>query len=70
MCVQVSNNSIWHSHGRSIGIDVLTNFLKLKIEDYSTNEDLRELIRGYNDLICEYIIRLGVKAFVHSRVFF
>jgi hypothetical protein len=67
---KLSNNSIWHSHGRSIGIDTLTNFLKLKIEDYSNNEKLRELIRDYNDLICEYIIRSGGKAFVHSRVFF
>lgn len=67
---KLSNNSIWHSHGRSIGIDTLTNFLKLRIEDYSTNDELRELIRNYNDLICEYILRAGGKAFVHSRVFF
>ena len=66
----LSNNSIWHSHGRSIGIDTLTNFLRLKIEDYSDNEELRELVRDYNDLICEYILRSGGKAFVHSRVFF
>ncbi len=67
---KLSNNSIWHSHGRSIGINTLTSFLKLKIEDYSENEELRELVRDYNDLICEYIIRSGSKAFVHSRVFF
>jgi hypothetical protein len=67
---KLSNNSIWHSHGRSIGIDTLTNSLKLKIEDYSKNDELRELIRNYNDLICEYILRAGGKAFVHSRVFF
>jgi len=67
---KLSNNSIWHSHGRSIGIETLTSFLKLKIEDYSDNEELRELIRDYNDLICEYILRSGGKAFVHSRVFF
>ncbi len=67
---KLSNNSIWHSHGRSIGIETLTKFLKLKIEDYSTNTDLRELIRNYNDLICEYILMMGGKSFVHSRVFF
>lgn len=66
----LSNNSIWHSHGRSIGIDALTSSLKLKIEDYSRDDELRELIRNYNDLICEYILRTGNKAFVHSRVFF
>ncbi len=67
---KLSNNSIWHSHGRSIGIATLTEFLRLRIEDYSGNDELRELVRNYNDLICEYIIRLGGKAFVHSRVFF
>lgn len=66
----LSNNSIWHSHGRSIGIDTLTNILRLKIEDYSKIDELRELIRNYNDLICEYILRAGAKAFVHSRVYF
>ena len=67
---KLSNNSIWHSHGRSIGVDTLTSFLKLKIEDYSKNDELRELVRDYNDLICEYILRSGGKAFVHSRVYF
>ncbi len=66
----LSNNSIWHSHGRAIGIDTLTEVLKLKIEDYSNIVALRKLIRDYNDLICEYILRGGSKAFVHSRVFF
>lgn len=67
---KLSNNSIWHSHGRSIGINTLTSILKLKIEDYSDNDDLRDKIRDYNDLICEHIIRIGAKAFVHSRVYF
>lgn len=66
----LSNNKLWHSHGRSISIDTITSLLKLKIEDYSENHPLRALIRDYNDLICEYIIRMGGKVFVHSRVFF
>jgi len=66
----LSNNSLWHSHGRSIGINTLTTKLKLQIEDYSKNELLKGLIRDYNDLICEYIRRTGAEAFVHSRVFF
>jgi membrane-bound ClpP family serine protease len=66
----LSNNSLWHSHGRSINIDTLTNILKIKIEDYSNDEILRDLIRNYNDLICEYILRVGASTFVHSRVYF
>ena len=67
---KLSNNSIWHSHGRAIGIHTLTSVLKLKIEDYSHNVDLRNKIREYNDLICEHIIRIGASAFIHSRIFF
>jgi Serine dehydrogenase proteinase len=66
----LGNNKLWHSHGRSIGIDVITSLLKLKIEDYSEDPILRPLIRDYNDLICEYINTMGGKVFVHSRVFF
>lgn len=67
---KLSNNSLWHSHGRSLGIETLTNTLKLKIEDYSKKNELKTLIRDYNDLTCEYIRRLGVRVFLHSTVFF
>jgi hypothetical protein len=66
----LSNNSIWLSHGRSININTLTNMLRIKIEDYSKDDKLRDLIRNYNDLICEYILRTGHPAFIHSRVYF
>jgi Serine dehydrogenase proteinase len=65
----LGDNKLWHSHGRSIGIDSLTKILKLKIEDYSNNESLTTLIRGYNDLICQYIIRNDINVFLHSRKF-
>jgi len=44
--------------------------LDKKIICYSGDDVLRELVRDYNDLICEYISRGGGRAFVHSRVFF
>lgn len=67
---QLGNNAIWHSHGRRIGIVTLTGALRLEIDDYSKDDVLRNLIRDYNDLICEYINRHNFPAFVHSRVFF
>ena len=66
----LGDNSLWQSHGRLIGINTLTEILKLKIEDYSNKIERRELIRNYNDLITEYILRHGAKVFIHSRVFF
>lgn len=66
----LGDNKIWHSHGRFIGITTLQNVLRLEIEDYSQNVELRSLIRSYNDLICEYITRTGYPLFLHSRFFF
>jgi hypothetical protein len=65
----LSNNSLWHSHGRSIGIRELRDILRLKIEDYSSLPDLKKLIRDYNDLICQYIVRNNVEVYLHSRKF-
>jgi hypothetical protein len=65
----LGDNKIWHSHGRSIGVDALTHILKLKIEDYSGDAVLKPLIRDYNDLICQYILRNGSELFLHSRKF-
>ena len=65
----LSNNKLWHSHGRSIDVAALTHILKLKIEDYSSDLTLKPLIRDYNDLICQYIIRNNSEAFLHSRKF-
>ncbi len=66
----LGDNKIWHSHGRFIGIQTLKKLLKLEIEDYSNDVPLRNLIREYNDIICEYIVKNGIRVFLHSRNFF
>ena len=63
----MSNQKLWHSHGRNIGVNTLRDVVKLKIEDYSGDDELRKLIRSYNDLITDYIIQKGFPAFLHSR---
>ena len=66
----LGDNKLWHSHGRMISIETLRNVLRLQIEDYSNDETLRNLIRSYNDLIIEYILRFNYEVFLHSRVHF
>jgi hypothetical protein len=66
----LGDNKRWHSHGRMIGVETLRSVLKLDIEDYSNNLELRSLIRSYNDLLIEYIRRTQFKVFLHSRNFF
>ena len=67
----LGDNKTWHSHGRFIGINKLKTLLRLEIEDYSLDNNLRPVIREYNDLICEYIrSRGGSNLFLHSKKHF
>lgn len=66
----LSNNKIWHSHGRMIGIGTLTKIVRLKIEDYSTQTELRTKISAYNSLITDYISKNKNEFFLHSRCYF
>lgn len=66
----LSDNKLWHSHGRFIGIKTLTGPLKLKIEDYSADLTRRKIIRGYNDVLLEHIRRQKHPNFLHHRSFF
>lgn len=66
----LGDNKYWHSHGRLIGIDALQKIVKLQIEDYSKDIDLRNMIRQYNDLIVEYIAKSNYRFFLHSRNYF
>jgi hypothetical protein len=67
---RLSDNKIWHSHGRKIGARTLWHVLRLKIEDYTDNDDLRDKIRGYFEFIKEYINSHDIPIFLHSRRYF
>jgi len=67
---QLSNNRIWHSHGRKISAATLNSVLRLEIDDYSSNQALRSKIRAYNDFLIDYINRNDQRSFLHSRCFF
>lgn len=66
----LGDNKLWHSHGRMISAVTLSQALRLKIDDYSTDNTLRGLIRDYNDLLIEYISRSDFKFFMHSKNYF
>ncbi|OHU87472.1 MULTISPECIES: SDH family Clp fold serine proteinase [Pseudoalteromonas] len=51
----LSNHNKWHSHGRMIGIKTLTNDLRLRIEDYTDNDELKSVIRKYSDLMLDCV---------------
>lgn len=60
----LGNNREWHSHGRRIGIGTLTKKLRLEIEDYSADIDLRTKINEYHDLITDYMMRQNYSNFI------
>ena len=66
----LSDNKIWHSHGRNIGVQTAQVILKLEIVDYSTDADLQSKIRGYTEFITDYINRHDYPFFLHHRNYF
>ncbi len=65
---QLGDNKVWHSHARMIGISTLTKDLRLEVEDYSENINLRNKIRVYNDLLTDYVDRSGEGFILHNRI--
>ncbi len=66
----LGDNKRWHSHGRMISPHTLHTELRLEIDDYSNDLELRDMIRAYNDLMVEYIGRSQFSYFMHSRHYF
>lgn len=66
----LSDNKLWHSHDRMIGISTLQTVLKLKIEDYSNDKVKRSKIIAYNGLLTDYITRHDFQYFFHNRNYF
>lgn len=65
---ELSDNKKWKSHGKGISISEL-RALKLKIEDYSDNLELRTLIHDYYNTMDEFIRMKNVNLFIQNRVF-
>lgn len=63
----LSNNNQWHSHGRMIGINTLKNVLKLEIEDYSDDPELRRNTKIYADLLSELAERQRAPFMLHYQ---
>jgi membrane-bound ClpP family serine protease len=64
---QLSDNKKWHSHGRYININTLRE-LKLEIEDYSEEHELRKAIISYNNLLKEFVQKMQRIIFFHTRL--
>jgi hypothetical protein len=64
---QLSDNKVWHSHGRMIGMDKLRSMLRIEIEDFGQDQVLRDHIRLYSDTLSDYLGRHGQDFLMHNR---
>ena len=60
----------WHSHGRAIDRETLRDEVNLKIDALEEHEKLYRHLRGYFDLLKDFIRREDVISFIHSREYF
>lgn len=66
---KLSDNNVWKSHGRPIGIQVLKDELHLKIIDFEEDSELSDIIGEYYDALTEYIRGHKFRFFFQTRLF-
>lgn len=69
IAAKLSDNHIWKTHGRPINMNILVNDLKLKIEDYGKDPELKRLIDEYHKHMEEYIEQHHFGRFIQTRSF-
>jgi len=62
----LSDHNKWHSHGRMISIKTLTDDLRLKIEDYTRDIEVKSAIRQYSDLLLDCLQSREISHMFHT----
>ena len=66
----LNNPERWHSHGRAIDMRTLQEEVGLKIDNLADNSVLHKDIRGYFELLKDYMHREQLISFIHTREYF
>jgi hypothetical protein len=67
IATKLNDTDRWHSHGYGISMVVLNKDLKLIINDFAENPTLNEQIKGYQDLLEDYMTKTGEQGIIHIR---
>lgn len=67
IATRLSDNNLWHSHGRMIGMGTLRSQMRLEIEDFGQDPELHSAIRQYADTLTGYIERNGAGFVIFNR---
>ena len=65
IATELNKTTKWHTHGYGISKDVLTNDLKLRIDDFGSKQARSALIRDYHDLMADYMMRRAAIGVIH-----
>ncbi len=63
----LSDNTIWHAHGRMIGMQTLRDTCRLEIDDFGLDPELQKQVRRFNDTLSEYLARSDIRAFLYTH---
>ena len=66
----LNNPERWQSHGRAIDMRTLQEEVGLKIDNLADNPVLHRDIRGYFELLKDYMQREQLMSFIHTREYF
>jgi hypothetical protein len=65
----LASSKEWLTHARPISLEDFKK-IKLKIDDYTNDKDLTNIIRKYNDFILDYIQQYKFSSFIHTKLLF
>jgi membrane-bound ClpP family serine protease len=63
---ELGNTSAWHTHSRPINLQALKK-LRLQIEDYGENAQLKQMIDKYYNVLQDYIMKYRCNILFHTR---
>jgi len=66
----LSSPTRWHSHGRGINMQTLTDEVGLLIEDYSEIGKLKIMVQEYFELLGDYMHRVQLTTVLHTKEYF
>ena len=67
---QLSDHTRWLTHGRGIDMKTLRDELRLKIDDFGDNPELKKAVWDYFWFLRDHMVRSGTDSFVHAPTFF
>jgi hypothetical protein len=67
IATKLSDNNLWHSHGRMIGMGTLRSEMRLDVEDFAADTELHSQVRRYADTLTGYMERHGHAFTIFNR---